>query len=383
MNFRKKEGIRLRRWIITLSSCFFILFLFGTLMLHDLGPPAKQRSNAATSPLIEEPFRRHVTFDNLERTIQIGLHIENIHDFSVSEQTYWVEGWYWLLWPQVIQKIIEENKIPLTEIVDITNQVEDESMVMQIEPGKPLDILGDIRYQFFRFSGKLYVDDINLHKSPFQTIVLPITFETRPHQLSCFRGSPDCVYLKPQNNKVDSLRGIFATIPGYEYLGGEVIPYIRKYNTNFGLGDLNNCGAVDFNLIYRSNAISAFSQYVLPLLVIIVVVLASPSLPGSIGDVRLAIPSTALLTMIFLNQSYQAEIPPVAYVTFLNYLYIYAYILSGIFFVFYCWGTHQYVKAPDDKKQSVEKMIDYLDIYFQVGGIITLLVTIPLSWYLS
>ncbi|BAZ91539.1 putative membrane protein [Raphidiopsis curvata NIES-932] len=324
-----------------------------------------------------------MTFDNLERTIQIGLHIENIHDFSVSEQTYWVEGWYWLLWPQVIQKIIEENKIPLTEIVDITNQVEDESMVMQIEPGKPLDILGDIRYQFFRFSGKLYVDDINLHKSPFQTIVLPITFETRPHQLSCFRGSPDCVYLKPQNNKVDSLRGIFATIPGYEYLGGEVIPYIRKYNTNFGLGDLNNCGAVDFNLIYRSNAISAFSQYVLPLLVIIVVVLASPSLPGSIGDVRLAIPSTALLTMIFLNQSYQAEIPPVAYVTFLNYLYIYAYILSGIFFVFYCWGTHQYVKAPDDKKQSVEKMIDYLDIYFQVGGIITLLVTIPLSWYLS
>jgi hypothetical protein len=297
-----------------------------------------------------------------------------------------VEGWYWLIWPKAIQVIIEQNKISLMHMVELTNQIEDDNMVIEPEPGQPLQLPGNLTYQLFRFSGKFYVDKLGLEKSPFETIVLPVTIENRPYVLSCTKGGPPCVYLQPQiyQDKTESLMGLFSNLNGYEYQYAKVIPYIHKYNSNFGFGEEpTDFGSVDFCFIYSSNLIAAFTQHVLPLLVIVGIVLASPSLPGSIGDVRLAIPSTALLTLIFLNQSYQAQIPPLAYMTFLNYLYIYAYLLSIIFFVLYCWGTHEYIRAPEDRKPDVEKRIDQIDIYFQVGGIIALLISFPLSWYLT
>jgi hypothetical protein len=169
--------------------------------------------------------------------------------------------------------------------------------------------------------------------------------ETRQDELSCYEGGPPCVYLKPTayENDPKTVSGQFAQINGYGSMGVRVTPYIHKYATNFGMGKRSAFGAVDFNFIYRANPLAAFTQNVLPLLVIIAVVLASPSLPGSMSDVRLAIPTTALLTLIFLQMAYRAEIPPLSYVTFLDWLYIYAYVLSIVFFILYCWGAHHEV----------------------------------------
>ena len=57
----------------------------------------------------------------------MGLHIENIHQFSMKDKVYFVEGWYWLRWPAEIQKIIETKKIELTKIIEFSNQVENSS----------------------------------------------------------------------------------------------------------------------------------------------------------------------------------------------------------------------------------------------------------------
>jgi len=270
MNSRRKKGVRLRRQLLILSSCLFIVFLFGSLMLHHLSTLANQLSNQASlasafaadkinSHLIDDPFRKPVTFDNPALTIRVGLHVENIHSLSLAEQTYWVEGWYWLIWPKAIQVIIEENKISLKDMVELTNQIEDDSMVIEPEPGQPLQIPGNLTYQLFRFSGKFYVDNLDLGKSPFETIVLPVTIETRPYVLSCTTGGPPCVYLQPQiyRDKTESLMGLFSRINGYEYQYAKVVPYIHKYNSNFGFGEEpTDFSSVDFLFIYRSNAIA-------------------------------------------------------------------------------------------------------------------------------
>ena len=51
-----------------------------------------------------------VKFDRPEHTIEVGLHIENIHQFSMKDKVYFVEGWYWLRWPKAIQEIREREK---------------------------------------------------------------------------------------------------------------------------------------------------------------------------------------------------------------------------------------------------------------------------------
>jgi hypothetical protein len=342
-------------------------------------------SNAFNVLLQEEEHRKPVTFNNPARTIDLGLHVENIHQLSLKDKVYSVEGWYWLNWPEAIQTIIEQKKIPVKQMVEFTNQIEDGNMVVEPDSAEPIKLPDNRNYQLFRFSGRFYVDDLDLRKSPFQTISLPVTVEARPDELSCYEGGPPCVQLKPTiyRNDKSTVVGQFAEINGFESLGVQITPYIHKYNTNFGIGAASSFGAVDFTFKYKANPLAAFTQNVLPLLVIIAVVLASPSLPSSMGDVRLAIPTTALLTLIFLQMAYRSEIPPLSYVTFLDWLYIYTYVLSIIFFVLYCWGTHKYSKAAEDQKLAAEKYIDSVDYRFQMFGTLAFLVAVPLAWFLT
>ena len=122
----------------------------------------------------------------------------------------------------------------------------------------------------------------------------------------------------------------------------------------------------------------------MPLLVVIGIVIASPSLPGSLGDVRLAIPTTALLTLIFLQQSYRADLPALSYTTFLDMLYIYAYLVSIAFFLLFCWGTVYYNYAGEGNAGEGGELlaaqhINRVDWKFQLAALISLAVLVPLA----
>jgi hypothetical protein len=48
------------------------------------------------------------------------------------------------------------------------------------------------------------------------------------------------------------------------------------------------------------------------------IVRLAPSLEGQLGDTRLSIPSTGMLTLIFMQQTYKASLPPLDYLNFLD-----------------------------------------------------------------
>jgi hypothetical protein len=76
------------------------------------------------------------------------------------------------------------------------------------------------------------------------------------------------------------------------------------------------------------------------------VVFLAPSLEASLGELRLAIPSTALLTLVVMQQTYQAELPPLPYLTFLDIIYAYCYLIAIAQFVLFVWGIN--VLAVDE-----------------------------------
>jgi hypothetical protein len=78
----------------------------------------------------------------------------------------------------------------------------------------------------------------------------------------------------------------------------------------------------------------------LPLLIVMAVVFLAPSLEASLGELRLAIPSTALLTLVVMQQTYQAELPPLPYLTFLDIIYAYSYLIAIAQFVLFVWGIN-------------------------------------------
>ncbi len=317
-----------------------------------------------------------------ERTIDLGVHIENVHQLSLKDKVYWMEGWYWLKWPEAIDKIIKAEKIPLDQIVEFTNVVEEANLTVTLDNAEPLFLAKeDNYYQLVRFSGRFYVNDLDLRRYPFVHIVLPLTMETKPDSLSCYPSGPPCVALKPEPEVAKMMVGQFADINGYDLKAATVEPFLHQYNTTFGVGNLSAFDSINFNLVYKTNFVAALAQFILPLLVIIGIVLVSPSLPAAMGDVRLAIPTTALLTLIFLQQGYQANLPSVSYLTFLDWLYLYAYFISIAVFVLFCWSTNRYNNADEDYKVDAEISINVIDKRIQTIAIIVLILLIPFAWF--
>jgi hypothetical protein len=119
----------------------------------------------------------------------------------------------------------------------------------------------------------------------------------------------------------------------------------------------------------------------LPLFIVVAIVLVAPSLEGELGDIRLAIPSTGLLTLIFLQQGYQAEIPQLDYLTFLDWFYACGYVISIGTFVLFVWGTNFYQRAPEDGKDRALETINRADLIFQLSAIVGTVIIGLLAWF--
>ena len=133
-------------------------------------------------------------------------------------------------------------------------------------------------------------------------------------------------------------------------------------------------------IIYQSDYWSAFVNWVLPLIIVMSVVLLSPAVAGSLGDVRLAIPSTALLTLIFLQQAYHDDLPSLPYLTFLDQLFACSYLIAMGLFALFTWGTNVYTKAAEDEKEAAMARIDRVDFVFQCVSIAGFSVVAIMTW---
>ena len=372
---------RLKIWIM-MAVVLAAIGLFQASSAQDEVAFNNQNTRNAVTKGMDFQHRMPMVTGDIQRTIDTGMHIENIYQLNLKDKTFWAEGWYWIKWRPEVQKIIEAEKIPLSQVLEFTNQIESTNMVLEPDTTEPVKLDDGRLYQLFRFSGHFFVNDLSLAGFPFYDMSLPITMETRPDALSCYEGGPPCTSLLPEKNISNTLIGQFADVNGYDMVGSLVKPFLHQYNTTFGIGKPSAFPSIDYGIVYKTNFFSAFGQYILPLLVVIGIVIASPSLPGSLGDVRLAIPTTALLTLIFLQQSYRADLPPLSYTTFLDLLYIYAYLVSIVFFLLFCWGTVYYNKAGEGGELLAAQHIDRVDWKFQLVALIALALLVPLAFVL-
>jgi magnesium-transporting ATPase (P-type) len=109
-------------------------------------------------------------------------------------------------------------------------------------------------------------------------------------------------------------------------------------------------------------------------------VLLAPSLAGELGDIRLAIPSTGMLTLIFLQQTYRSELPALDYLTFLDWLYAFGYLISILTFMLFVWGTNTYQSAADQDKPVAVERINRMDTIFQLTAFVGLVLAATLAW---
>jgi hypothetical protein len=309
--------------------------------------------------------------------IRLGVHLENAYNLSIPNQTFMADGWYWMDWPEALQKRMKTEKIDADHMVELVNNIIANDFIVQPDNPEPIRRADGSYYQIFRFSGSFYIDKLSLRRSPFNELTLPLLFETRPGSFATDAEEP--VLLVPAGNE-DGVVGAYASIKGYQEVGVNIQPLIHSYPTSFGDGS-HDFSMTEMRIFYRIPWFTALLQWVMPLLIVMAVVFLAPSLEGSLGELRLAIPSTALLTLVVMQQTYQTELPPLPYLTFLDILYGYCYIISIALFVLFVWGTNVHVSQPNPtpaEAEAIRLRLDQADRRFQLisllgmGGVLLL-----------
>lgn len=311
-----------------------------------------------------------------ERSLILGMHIENIYNLSLKDKNFSAEGWFWLEWPEAVQQLIVKNKIPLLELVEMVNQVEAWDSQIQLDSPEPELKPNGNRLQLYRFSAKFYDDSQALKRFPFQQLELPIIIETRP---TVFSHASKAIRLNPALES-KGVKGQYAGLNGYQIGDVSVKKLIYTYNTNFGANNGIKGGEfsrVEYNVNYHTEFWSAFYQYVMPWLAVIAMLVLAPNLEGKFTELRLAIPSTALLTLVFLQLGTNADLPKLSYISFIDQLYIFGYIASIGLFALFVWGSNAYENAIASQREIVMRKINSIDVIYQsivIGGSILIAV---------
>ena len=359
---RLPGSVRLGRWCVPalLAGLLALVMLWAPISsminlvrmpLHRIGvtipeagamPWAIQRAQ----PPIIQPL---ASFPQLQRQgirMQVGIHADSIYELSLAQKNFFVDGRFWLVWPNNVQEWMQRQHVQPSAMVEFVNQVEDWNSEVVSDSNEPQQRADGSWYQSFRFSGHFDVRKIDFRKYPFGSIELPIVLQVVPAH-SVIDGRP--LFLEPERNQ----KGIIsedASLEGYSLTAASLAPMVRTYRTDYGLQRIVRISQVRCVFEFRSGFWPGFIKYVLPIAVIVLVVLISPYLESSLGDVRLDIPSTALLSLVFLQQAYSTGVPQTPYLSYLDKLYAVAYLICVGLFVLFAWSSNLYELAPRIKR---------------------------------
>ena len=303
-------------------------------------------------------------------SIRLGLQIENVYGLSLPERSFKAEGWYWLKWSESINRLLTEKSLAAEDLIRFKNLVDDDSLSIAMNGKSPVRISDNEYYKRFHFSGMFYIPDLTLTFFPVYRLELPILFELRPIGLACHETTPGgCVGLVLDAGSNGSMLGDYAEVNGFNLKGIRITELAQRNSVNYGIDPSIVTGVMAATVIYDTSFYDAFWQYIFPVLILVVMGLLSLSLPGSLGDIRVAIPSTLLLTLIFLQLGYRNELPALAYSTYLDWLYTYTYFVSIGLFAMFCWGTSYYSKSVlQSREEQALKEINRLDFIMQLAA---------------
>jgi len=264
--------------------------------------------------------------------VRVDMRIANIFGFSSREKTYNVQGVIWLHYSRELADKLKAVGHEPIDLLNIYNRIHPwNSRTTSLGPARE-SADGRIN-QGYSFDGLFYSDRIDYISHPFGSLTLRVVMQP---QLATLPDASRPIQLEPGLSEVGSRVGI----EGYQPAHWRFIP--RERGSHSAIGDnLNNqLQRLQFEITYRANIEAALLKWVLPLAIVMLVVLLSPFIPNGLGGERLAIAPTVLLTLVFMLQSYRETLPTLPYLTFLDTLYSYSFIITLLFFAMFIWASH-------------------------------------------
>ncbi len=330
-----------------------------------------RETNTDQKALEEAPFH-----------IQAGVYATSTYDLDLSIPSYSANGYVWLRWDEAVQDYLEEQGQSISERITLVNALlSDADPVLTPLAKQPVRQPDGSYYQLFTYIGRFYIDKASFRHFPFVTVSLPLVME-----MEDVEGGFDYANLRFEADVQNSGMGLFAGIIGWLNRGWSIAEYRHNYATNFGMGgNSDDYSLIIYDISFGTSAWSAFWRLMLPLLVVMAMVLLVFKVRADEQDARAGIPVTVLLTLVFLQQTYRDELPDLPFLTFLDQVYVVAYVVTLLAFVLVIYIGRRYGEMEEmpegPKREQMEQRLHRLDETWPLTVVIFSSVSIVLCWF--
>jgi len=296
-----------------------------------------------------------------------GANISNIYSIDLASSSFSAEGTAWLKYraedrPQWLKEWDPQIYKSPARMIQFVNATDRTNFDYSIIPSRPHEDSDGRFIQWVAFSGRFVSPDLDLRMFPFETIDLSVEIDL------------DDVYATEAvvgHEKSGPILTTSARISGYNYLDSSVTPKIHSYSTNWGYAySVDHFKRQNYTLFlsfliksaFARNPWNSFLNIFLPLMIVMVVVLSSPLIAIQDYETRLAIPASALLVLVFLQEGYKSILPKgLNYPTLADLIYIFNMLLTIVVFVWSLFQTKSYFLAVsfDGFSPSSFALLDY------------------------
>lgn len=293
--------------------------------------------------------------------VTVGVYPISAYNLDIETSTYYVDTYVWFRW---------KGEIDPTLTVEFINGVERWGMTTTNVFEKPEQMKDGSFYQVLRVEGR-FVQPFSLVNFPLDQQQLTLMIEDTTYPTDQLVYVPDTK---------DSGYGNLLKIAGWNINGWKIESLQHSYGTQFGDTRQTTGGAKFSMLRYALDIQRPVNFFIwkllLPLLIVLCANWTALLLHPSLVEVRTAMPATALLTTVFLQQSYSAALPDVGYLVLLDKIYVLTYLLliATIVTVIVSATTANQEQAEQlSRTQRMDKLVLLVQVVVFIIGIVLLI----------
>ena len=318
--------IRYVRGPLLLAALAGFLVLCGLLLAVDKQPAFAAPDDDGLVPLGEIP-------PSAQQVI-VGVYPISIYNIDYAGNTYFAEAYVWMRW---------QGEINPMESLEFVNIVDRWSLMMIPLTEEPIEMPDGSLYQGMRISGR-FSQPFVMDRYPLDEQKLTILIEHTTHR------SSELVYV---TDNEDSGYGELLRVPGWRIANWSIESLLHKYDSRFGQvrSDANSeesYATLRFQLTIHRSLNFFVWKLLLPLLIVLSMSLATLLIHPTQVDLRMSLPTTGLLTTVFLQQSYTSSLPDTGNLVLLDRIYVLAYLVIIATLITAMRSAHQMEVAPDN-----------------------------------
>jgi hypothetical protein len=331
--------------IVTLACgiALSLLIALGAFVDGAHATPADHNLKAQTHPTTVFPEGKH--------DVVIGAYMGNIQSIDFETSSFTADFFIWMRWTN--------RDLNPNEHFEIMNSSDSWSTtIAPLEVG-PIEQADGTLYQSFHYQGSFNFKP-RLEDFPFGTQILPIIVE------GTLSGEFGINFI-PDSTPVVVDPGL--TLPGYSLGQVTLDTSLFSYATDFGEVGTDSPQEYSRTVISLPISLPIWSnivKYFLPLFLVVITASLVFLIPPRLGEARIALGITALLTMVAMEGSKANGLPSVEYLMLIDVLYIlsYLFIVATIFHSIALTWAQRNVSEDLEGKDSRRFTLIYLAGYF-------------------